>query len=57
MRPGGQAFVMKLRPTAERSPTSMLLEPPFTLNGSHVTNGELPRWRHMKYVWSCDNVP
>lgn len=41
---------MKLRPTAERSPSSMLLEPPYTLNGSHFDHSLTPRWRHMKYV-------
>ncbi|KAI0342088.1 composite domain of metallo-dependent hydrolase [Trametopsis cervina] len=51
---GGQAFVMKLRPTAERSPTSMLLEPPFNLNYSY--DGELPlRWRHIKHA--CGENP
>ena len=46
---GGQAFVIKLRETEERSPSAMLLEPPFGLNGSDV--GDIPpRWRQMKYV-------
>jgi len=49
---GGQAFIIKLRPTAERSPSSMLLEPPYTLNGSHFDHSLTPRWRHMKYVVS-----
>jgi hypothetical protein len=44
---GGQAFTIKLRRTAERSPTSMLLEAPFTINGSHPS-GERPRWRQLK---------
>ncbi|KAJ6551858.1 composite domain of metallo-dependent hydrolase [Mycena capillaripes] len=45
---GGQSFLIKLRPTAERSTSSMLLEPPHTLflNGS---DGR-PRWRHMKHA-------
>jgi hypothetical protein len=47
---GGQAFIMKLRPTTERSPSSMLLEPPYTLNGSHFDHSLTPRWRHMKSV-------
>ena len=49
-RTGGQAFVMKPRRTNERSPTSMLLEPPFPLNGSHLESKDLmqPRWRHIK---------
>ncbi|KAG1849280.1 hypothetical protein DFJ58DRAFT_795038 [Suillus subalutaceus] len=44
----GGAFIIKLRPTAERSPSSMLLEPPRTLNGSHFDHTLTPRWRHMK---------
>ncbi|PSR73697.1 hypothetical protein PHLCEN_2v10616 [Hermanssonia centrifuga] len=43
---GGQAFMMKLRKTSERSPTSMIIEPPHNLNGSEA-DGPL-RWRHMK---------
>ncbi|KAF8217751.1 composite domain of metallo-dependent hydrolase [Mycena galopus ATCC 62051] len=46
---GGQAFVMKLRPTAERSSSSMLLEPP---NGTYI---ERPRWRQMKHA--CGENP
>ena len=46
--PGGQAFVIKLRPTGERSPTSMLVEPPYNLNSSHIDNEQPLRWRHMK---------
>ena len=45
---GGQAFVMKLRPTKERTPTSMLVEPPYSLNGSDVDPALPPRWRYMK---------
>jgi imidazolonepropionase-like amidohydrolase len=52
---GGQAFTIKLRPTAERSPTSMLLEPPHTINGSHVDPSAPPRWRHMKHA--CGENP
>ena len=45
--PGGQGFVIKLRPTKERSPTSLLVEPPFSLNQSH--EGHVPlRWSHIK---------
>ncbi|KAF8967351.1 hypothetical protein BDZ97DRAFT_1938242 [Flammula alnicola] len=44
---GGQAFVIKLRPTAERSATSKVIEPPLTL--THSPNGtDYIRWRHMK---------
>lgn len=47
---GGQAFAIKLRPTAERSPSSMVLEPPFSMNSS-ASSPLLPhRWRHMKYA-------
>jgi hypothetical protein len=49
---GGQAFAIKLRPTKERSTSSMLLEPPFFLNGSDVDPALPPRWRQMKYVHS-----
>ncbi|KAI6021404.1 composite domain of metallo-dependent hydrolase [Pisolithus microcarpus] len=45
---GGQAFVIKLRPTAERSPSSMLLEPPYTINNTQVDPTLRPRWRQMK---------
>src|SRR6266545_3884179 len=48
---GGQGFVIKLRETKEKSPSSMLLEPPFHINTS-FPNRDLPfRWRHMKCVW------
>lgn len=52
---GGQAFVIKLRPTTERTPTSMLLEPPFNLNGSAADTSVPPRWRHMKHA--CGENP
>ncbi|THH10380.1 hypothetical protein EW145_g1372 [Phellinidium pouzarii] len=45
---GGQAYAIKLRPTVERTPTAMLLEPPFGLNGSDIDYSKIPRWRHMK---------
>lgn len=45
---GGQAFPIKLRSTAERSPTSMVIEPPYTLNGTDVDPSLPPRWRYMK---------
>ncbi|KAF5393062.1 hypothetical protein D9757_001113 [Collybiopsis confluens] len=47
---GGQAFVIKLRPTEERTPSSMLLEPPFTFNGSGIIEVQPPRWRLLKRV-------
>ncbi|KAI6103408.1 hypothetical protein F5141DRAFT_1293329 [Pisolithus sp. B1] len=52
---GGQAFVIKLRQTKERVPTAMLVEPPFTLNGSHFDHDLSPRWRHMKHA--CGENP
>ncbi|EIN06427.1 carbohydrate esterase family 9 protein [Punctularia strigosozonata HHB-11173 SS5] len=52
---GGQGILMKLRPTKERTPTSMLLEPPFSLNGSDVDLHLPPRWRHMKHA--CGENP
>jgi hypothetical protein len=46
---GGQAFTIKLRMTAERSPTSMLLEPPRGINGTyHESTGDHLPWRQMK---------
>ncbi|KAG6911111.1 hypothetical protein DXG01_003851 [Tephrocybe rancida] len=52
---GGQAFVIKLRPTAERSPSSMLLEPPYSLNNSDTEHLSRPRWRQMKHA--CGENP
>ncbi|KAJ7454750.1 carbohydrate esterase family 9 protein [Mycena latifolia] len=52
---GGQAFVIKLRKTAERSSTSMLLEPPYTINSSFPDPTRPPRWRHMKHA--CGENP
>ncbi|KAJ3987627.1 composite domain of metallo-dependent hydrolase [Lentinula detonsa] len=52
---GGQAFVIKLRPTEERSPSSMLLEPPFTFNGSGIQEVQPPRWRQLKQA--CGENP
>ncbi|KAI0789155.1 carbohydrate esterase family 9 protein [Abortiporus biennis] len=50
---GGQGFTIKLRPTKERTPTSMLLEPPSQLNLSHQQD-YLP-WRYMKHA--CGENP
>ncbi|KAF5380445.1 hypothetical protein D9615_004477 [Tricholomella constricta] len=52
---GGQAFVIKLRSTAERTPTSMLLEPPYNINSSFSNPNLPPRWRHMKHA--CGENP
>ncbi|KAI0062927.1 composite domain of metallo-dependent hydrolase [Artomyces pyxidatus] len=52
---GGQAFVIKLRPTTEKSPTSFLLEPPSDLgNGTHLPPTHLA-WKHMKHA--CGENP
>ncbi|KAF8967824.1 carbohydrate esterase family 9 protein [Flammula alnicola] len=47
---GGQAFVIKLRATAERSSSSMLLEPPHHINASFPDPNLPPRWRHIKHA-------
>ncbi|KAF5371160.1 hypothetical protein D9758_004120 [Tetrapyrgos nigripes] len=52
---GGQAFVIKLRPTSEKSPSSMLLEPPFSFNGSSIEPFHPPRWRQLKQA--CGENP
>ncbi|KAF9227427.1 composite domain of metallo-dependent hydrolase [Gyrodon lividus] len=52
---GGQAFPIKLRKTKERSPTSMLLEPPFNINASFPDFSTTPRWRHLKQA--CGENP
>ncbi|CAA7271147.1 unnamed protein product [Cyclocybe aegerita] len=43
---GGQAFVIKLRETAERSATAKVIEPPYLPSNS---SGYRP-WRHMKHA-------
>jgi imidazolonepropionase-like amidohydrolase len=53
---GGQAFTIKLRRTAQKSPTSFLLEPPFTANGTYWEDvAERPRWRQLKQA--CGENP
>lgn len=52
---GGQGFTIKLRKTPERSPTSMLLEPPYQINSSFLETAEHPRWRQMKHA--CGENP
>ncbi|KAJ7685890.1 hypothetical protein B0H17DRAFT_985428 [Mycena rosella] len=50
---GGQAFMIKLRPTAERSASAMLLEPPITLG---LNNSDTrTKYRHMKHA--CGENP
>jgi hypothetical protein len=46
----GQAFMVKLRKTLERSPTSMIIEPPQDINGPHLDFSDTPRWRYLKCV-------
>ncbi|KAJ7452267.1 carbohydrate esterase family 9 protein [Mycena latifolia] len=50
---GGQAFLAKLRPTAERSASAMILEPPLTL--ALNTSDTRPKYRHMKHA--CGENP
>ncbi|OBZ68134.1 hypothetical protein A0H81_11870 [Grifola frondosa] len=52
---GGQGFTIKLRKTPERSPSSMLLEPPYQINTSFLEAGGNPRWRQMKHA--CGENP
>jgi hypothetical protein len=47
---GGQAFVIKLRPTPERTIDSLVLEMPWNVklpSGERKVKGDPPRWRHM----------
>ncbi|KAJ7579295.1 carbohydrate esterase family 9 protein [Mycena floridula] len=50
---GGQAYVIKLRKTPERSTSSMVLEAPYQVNTSFPDLP--PRWRHMKHA--CGENP
>lgn len=52
---GGQGAVIKLRPTAERTPTSMLLENPYSANRSEYDPRAATRWRQMKHA--CGENP
>ncbi|KAF9053390.1 hypothetical protein BJ165DRAFT_1447326 [Panaeolus papilionaceus] len=52
---GGQAFVIKLRPTDEKSVISKVVEPPATLSAPNVTNPGWITWRHMKHA--CGENP
>jgi hypothetical protein len=45
--------MMKLRKTAELSPTSMIIEPPQDINGSDSMHADHPRWRYLKCVAIC----
>lgn len=47
---GGQAVVIKLRATADRSVSSKVVEPPSTLFVNTTIEPGFVHWRHMKYV-------
>jgi hypothetical protein len=49
---GGQAFVIKLRKTREKSSSSMIIEPPHSL-GRSQSSLEHRRWRHLQYAAYC----
>ncbi|CEQ43009.1 SPOSA6832_04872, partial [Sporobolomyces salmonicolor] len=54
---GGQAFPIKLRPTKERTPDSLVIEMPWNVklpSGERRKKGDPPRWRHMKMA--CGEV-
>ncbi|KAI0690094.1 carbohydrate esterase family 9 protein [Cytidiella melzeri] len=52
---GGQGAVIKLRRTSTRSPTSMLLENPYTTNVTEYDPKKAFRWRQMKHA--CGENP
>ncbi|RPD56489.1 composite domain of metallo-dependent hydrolase [Lentinus tigrinus ALCF2SS1-7] len=52
---GGQGALIKLRPTADRSPTGMLLESPYERNGSVYDPRAYFRYRQMKHA--CGENP
>ncbi|KAF9501563.1 carbohydrate esterase family 9 protein [Pleurotus eryngii] len=52
---GGQAYLIKLRETAERTPSSMLLEAPYQINSSFPDPNLPLHWRHMKHA--CGENP
>lgn len=41
--------MIKLRKTSQRTPTSMIVEPPYQSNGTRP-DPYAPRWRHLMYV-------
>ncbi|KAF9069767.1 composite domain of metallo-dependent hydrolase [Rhodocollybia butyracea] len=51
---GGQAYVVKLRKTAERSTSAMILEPPHQIDSSSSSEAFV-RWRHIKHA--CGENP
>ncbi|KAF8630433.1 hypothetical protein AX17_005410 [Amanita inopinata Kibby_2008] len=52
---GGQAFVIKLRPTSEGSASSKMIEPPETLHYPNTSVSGYIHWRHMKHA--CGENP
>ncbi|KAI0029655.1 carbohydrate esterase family 9 protein [Vararia minispora EC-137] len=52
---GGQAFTIKLRKTLERSPTAMLVDPPFDINRTRAAGATHTPWRQMKHA--CGENP
>ncbi|KAM6500145.1 hypothetical protein JOM56_003159 [Amanita muscaria] len=52
---GGQAFLIKLRPTAEGSASSKVLEPPEMLHYPNASSSGYTHWRHMKHA--CGENP
>ncbi|KAI0342081.1 carbohydrate esterase family 9 protein [Trametopsis cervina] len=52
---GGQGVLIKLRRTAERSPTSLLLENPYSTNTTDYDPKKAFRWRQMKHA--CGENP
>ncbi|OCH88874.1 carbohydrate esterase family 9 protein [Obba rivulosa] len=52
---GGQGIVIKLRAPEDRSPTGMLLENPYSINGSEYDPSLSFRWRQMKHA--CGENP
>ncbi|PFH48493.1 hypothetical protein AMATHDRAFT_5747 [Amanita thiersii Skay4041] len=52
---GGQAFLIKLRPTSERSTSSKVLEPPEMLHYTNASTESYVHWRHMKHA--CGENP
>ncbi|KZT72054.1 composite domain of metallo-dependent hydrolase [Daedalea quercina L-15889] len=52
---GGQGVVIKLRPTDARTPTGLMLENPWEINGTLYDPSVSLRWRQMKYA--CGENP
>ncbi|KAH9930389.1 composite domain of metallo-dependent hydrolase [Amylocystis lapponica] len=52
---GGQGIVIKLRPTKDKAPTGLLLENPYSTNGSEYDPSVSRRWKQMKHA--CGENP